>query len=289
MREEYLKVSGINLARFNKAEFIAFLSRVMSILPGNSDDTDVDEGSGGPQVQSITDGVDSLYIDQDLIDELQGCIDSLTDLNRETRSSVSTQTLAQLDKERDALLSYIFATLSQSLNLPLDEQRESGTILYNALKVYTGAGRLPQTQETYVIKGMLLDMEKDELSPHVEKMGLKPYAEKLKAINEQYEEQSIIRNRETAPLSETAEDIRARATKLYQELADRAFAANLLHKSDESLEFIEHLNIEIDVAEKAYKRRMAQSKGESTGDDSTEPDDGGTTTPDEDDDRPVVQ
>lgn len=289
MRKDYLKVSGINLARFNKAEFIAFLSRVMSILPGNNGDTGGDDDFDGPQVQSTTDGVASLYIDQELIDELQGCIDRLTDLNRETRSSVSTQTLAQLDKERDALLAYIFATLSQSRNLPLEEQRESGTILYNALKVYAGAGRLPQTQETYVIKGMLLDIEKEELSTHVEKMGLKPYVEKLRAINDEYELESLIRNRETAPLAETAEDIRAQATKLYQELADRAFAANLLHGSDESLEFIEHLNIEIDVAEKAYKRRMAQGKGEDTGDGTDEPDGDGTTSPGEDDDLPVVQ
>ena len=172
MRKTYIKVKDLGMARLNKAEFLGFLSRVITILKELKEGSSSGSEPDLPEVQSETDGVASLYIDQALIDELQACLDELQDRTRNSRSTLATKTLEQIDKERDALVSYILTVLAQSLDLSLADQREAGTILYNDLNVYAGATGLPQTQETVTINGMIGDAESEKLAPHVETMGL---------------------------------------------------------------------------------------------------------------------
>lgn len=183
MRKTYIKVKDLGMARLNKAEFLGFLSRVITILKELKEGSSSGSEPDLPEVQSETDGVASLYIDQALIDELQACLDELQDRTRNSRSTLATKTLEQIDKERDALVSYILTVLAQSLDLSLADQREAGTILYNDLKVYAGATGLPQTQETVTINGMIGDAESEKLAPHVETMGLTPHFEELKRLS----------------------------------------------------------------------------------------------------------
>ena len=117
--------------------------------------------------------------------------------------------------------------------------------------------------------------------------------------------------------------------EVYQEIADRAFAANLLHPTEATEEYILDLNNELLLAEEDYNRRKkgdgekTPSTGEEPADDKpsdqkpadeqpddetpdpsepTDPSDetpdgenpstetpGGDETPEEPDDRPVVQ
>ena len=281
MRKTILHVSDFKITRLNKAEFLGFLSSVMDLLLAIKDAA----GSGGesdlPEVQSATDGIEELYIDQDLLDELQACIDLLTDMTRESRASVQTEDLAQLDKDRDALLDYIFAALEKAAKLPLATQREAGRILYNALKVYANIMRLPQKQETVEIRGMLLDMEKETLAPHVETMGLSPYAAELKRINDLYAEKTKTRSDETAPSEVKTDDIRKQAGALYQEIAERAFAANLLHETETTSQFIKDLNRLIETTIADYNRRRTKGEGKPSTDEKPQPEPDEDETPDE--------
>ena len=281
MRKTILHVSDFKITRLNKAEFLGFLSSVMDLLLAIKDAA----GSGGesdlPEVQSATDGIEELYIDQDLLDELQACIDLLTDMTRESRASVQTEDLAQLDKDRDALLDYIFAALEKAAKLPLATQREAGRILYNALKVYANIMRLPQKQETVEVRGMLLDMEKETLAPHVETMGLSPYAAELKRINDLYAEKTKTRSDETAPSEVKTDDIRKQAGALYQEIAERAFAANLLHETETTSQFIKDLNRLIETTIADYNRRRTKGEGKPSTDEKPQPEPDEDETPDE--------
>ena len=258
MRKTYIKVKDFALTALNKAEFIGFLSRVITILKELKEGSSSGSEPDLPEVQSETDGVASLYIDQALIDELQACLDELQDRTRNSRSTLATKTLEQIDKERDALVSYILTVLAQSLDLSLADQREAGTILYNDLKVYAGATGLPQTQETVTINGMIGDAESEKLAPHVETMGLTPHFEELKRLNNLYEKQSRERDDETAPAEVSTKELRQQATALYQEIVDRANGANLLHESEDTLAFMKAINRLIEKTEADYNRRKAQ-------------------------------
>lgn len=281
MRKTILHVKEIMLSRLNKAEFLGFLTRVMNLLVKIRDAQSSGGDSGYPEVQSETGDVAELYIDEELLTELQSCLDQLTEMTRETRSNLLTEELAQLDRDRDAILSYIFNTLEKASKLPLATQREAGRILHNALKVYSDIIRLPQTQETVEIRGMLLDLAKETLAPHVETMGLAPYIAELKRINDLFEDKSQTRSDETAPSEVKTKEIRKQAGSLYQEIAERAFAANLLHESETTLQFIKDLNRLIDTTIADYNRRRADKSGTSGSDETPQPEPDEDTKPDE--------
>ncbi len=290
MNKSYLTVESITLSYLNKAEFLGFLMRVIARLP-QKDSGGSDEGDEGyPEVMSETkSGLDALYISEELVQSLQTCIDKLSQITRETRSSTLTAELAKLDEDRDALIVYILNIISRSVDLPFADLSQAAIILQNSMKVYNGANYLPVKQETAVVKGMIMDAESDALAPHVETLGLKKHFDELKRINDLYEEYTISRSDEKSVPVETAKELREEATLLYEELADRVFAANLLHESEETRQFILALNQEIKDTIASYNQRKGM-----TGDDDEEPEtpdtDGGSSGGNDDaDDRPVVQ
>lgn len=288
MKKSYITVEKISLKYLNKAEFLGFLMRVIARLPEETAGGDTDDG--GPVVQSneLT-GLDALYISDELIQALQECIDKLSQITRETKSSVLTAELAEIDETRNSLVSYILSIVSQSINLPFEEQSQAAVSLYNALKVYNGANRLPLKQKTVVIKGMIIDSESEENAAHVETLGIKKHLDELKRLNDLYEEMTIARSDGNSVPSETTAELREQATLLYEELADRAFAANLLHGTEETKKFLLSLNQEIKDTKTAYNRRMAQGKVDDEDSGTSSPDDEVSGDDDKPDDGPVVQ
>ena len=244
MEKKYPTIDTIALTRLNKAELLAFLSRVITILP----DGDAADG-----------GVESLYIPAELLDALKTCVEKLTQITRESRSSVKTKELAKIDEERNALLLYIFGVVSQAGNLPLEGQREAGKVLFAELKGYSSAHRLPQTQKTVAINSMVAAVSDGGMASHIATLGLQPHIDELQRLNGIYEQTSMLRTREMLPLQDTAAGLRGEAILLYEEVADRAFATSLLFGTQEAADFIQKLNIEIRESKIAYNRRMAQA------------------------------
>lgn len=247
MEKKYLTIDTVALTRLNKAELLAFLSRVITILP------EADAADGG---------VESLYIPQELLDAFKTCVEKLAQITRESRSSVKTKELAKIDEERNALLLYIFGVVSQAGNLPLEGQREAGKVLFAELKGYSSAHRLPQTQKTVAINSMVAAVGDGGMASHIATLGLQPHIDELQRLNGIYEQTSMLRTREMLPLQDTAAGLRGEAILLYEEVADRAFATNLLFGTQEAADFIQKLNIEIRESKIAYNRRMAQAKRE---------------------------
>lgn len=297
MKKSYLEVEEIALYRLQNAEFLSLLQRSITLLPRKQS-----SGSGdGPSVQGLdtqaeeSEISDSMFIDDELVGRLQSVLDQLSDLTLESRSDLRTKELEKLDRDRDALLGYVFKIIGQAPRLPLETQRQAGLVLDNELGEYSGTGRLPQTKETAVVRGMLRDSKKTEVAEAISTLGLTPIFAELERLNDLFETTDVARNNEAAPrrTKEKTKELRAEATLLFEEIADRAFAANLLHGNDETKAYIMNLNEAIHAAETAMNRRGKKGKG----DDTDEP---GTTTPpaeeetpstDEGDnsDRPVVQ
>ena len=80
-----------------------------------------------------------------------GMYKHLIELNKQTRSSVETKRLLELDRQRDRLAAYILGVTARASELPDDEDRKLGEELYNELKVYEGIGKLPQDDETVTV------------------------------------------------------------------------------------------------------------------------------------------
>ena len=91
--------------------------------------------------------------------------------------------------------------------------------------------------------------------------------------------------------------MRARLSKMLEAVADYAFAANLLHGTEETAAFIEDLNLFIEERKQKHNLRGSDDEEDEDKDDtptddtpSTEtPENPDGETPEEPDDRPVVQ
>lgn len=280
---DFLKINEISLKRLSNAEFIYFITRFIELLEAvqAGDDAGGDDGGGEslPEVQSYTDGVTELYITQEMIDSLKESLAKLQEQNRETRSRVATKDLAEIDKRRDNLAAFILDAVNRTVNM-LSDATEIAAVreLQNALKVYTGIGKLPQNQETVTIRGMLSDIRKEQFSAAVEAAGIEKHVNLLEEENERFAKLSAERSLDISKSRqvESSKDVRAYAVKLYNLMAAHAAAANLLHGTETTKNFIYDLNSHIEETKMYYNLRGTTDKDEDEGD-----------TP-EDDDKPVV-
>ena len=260
MHKRYLRIETIALSVLNNAEFLKLMRRIIFRIPRKA------SSSGGedlPEVQSadMEEISEEVYIDQELVDELEGYLDQMDELTRETTATLTTEELQKLEKQRDTLAGYIISTSLQATYLPIAEKSKAGKEIYIVVKPYQGIGKEPNEQETTLIKNMLGDIESHNLSSQMILLGLDDVAADLKRINDQYEELSAGRDKPKARqrVREKVKELRAAATEVYQEIADRAFAANLLHPTAITEEYVLDINNELLLAEENYNRRK---KGE---------------------------
>lgn len=313
MHKRYLRIETIALSVLNNAEFLKLMRRIIFRIPRKA------SSSGGedlPEVQSadMEEISEEVYIDQELVDELEGYLDQMDELTRETTATLTTEELQKLEKQRDTLAGYIISTSLQATYLPIAEKSKAGKEIYIVVKPYQGIGKEPNEQETTLIKNMLGDIESHNLSSQMILLGLDDVAADLKRINDQYEELSAGRDKPKARqrVREKVKELRAAATEVYQEIADRAFAANLLHPTATTEEYVLDINNELLLAEENYNRRKKGEDDKTSEDekpseekpseenpsgenpDTETPDTENPSTPptgetEEPDDRPVVQ
>ena len=145
------------------------------------------------------------------------------------------------------------------------------------------------------VASMVADIRKPQFAPIITSMGIETQVNLLEEENERFAQLASQRSQDDSDTKklETNKELRAQLTTLYNAIADHAFAANLLHGTDETANFIKDLNSHIEETVEDYNRR-GPNDDEEEGEDETP---GGTETPEnpdgetpeEPDDRPVVQ
>ena len=100
-------------------------------------------------------------------------------------------------------------------------------------------------------------MNKPEIQDAITTLGLEDYIDELSTYNQQYE--ALVKGadvaRAAANLGNKSDALRRQLMDLYREMADFAFATNLLHETEESLYFLSGLNGLIRDVETAYNLR----------------------------------
>ena len=303
MKLEYEKVETLSLKRLTNAEFIYFITRVIELLVAMQEaESDDDEGDENfPSVQSAepraaTDGVPALYIPQELIDAVKGALSKMQNLAKESRANAITKQLEVSDRRRDSLAAFVLGAIDRAADMfATAEELLQVAALQTAMRPYAGIGKDPQKQETVNIRGMVADIRKPQFATIITSMGIETQVNLLEEENEHFAKLESQRSQEDSDARklETNKELRAQLTKLYNAIADHAFAANLLHGTAETANFIKDLNSHIEDTVEDYNRR-GPNEGEK--DDTETPDETpGTETPDENpdeempDDRPVVQ
>ena len=164
-------------------------------------------------------------------------------------------------RQRDNLAIYIITRISRAGTLPLEAERDAGKYLYKVIKPYNGIARLPMAQETAKIKGLLLDLRKDENKPYVTTLGLDAYLAELEKENNAYDRlsQQRVQNR-TISKKESGANLRKRIDVYYDDLTLLAQSYGVAKPSEKATAFIAALNQLIAETTAAYNQRMAASK-----------------------------
>ena len=269
----FTRIDSYSLRNLNNAEYANFIDRFLALLP-LADKPDDPENPDVLSLQSDTpaQGAPSLAIPAETVEQEKALLEKLTDLNRETRSSAQTEQIAEAERGRDEVATFIIKHISGSSTLPLQAQKEAGKLMYNTIKVYEGIAKLPVSQETAAIKGMLVDLRKPEFAEAVATLGLQPYMAELERLNSLYEQLVSVRSAERSVKSTDAvsKEVRQQMDSLYDDMTDLAFASNVLNGTTETAAFVRDVNSLIAETRTARNQRGSKTKKEQGGDNDPE-------------------
>lgn len=247
MRKNYIQVENMTFLRLSNAEFISFMERFMALLPLEDDE---EGGQHAPK----------LGITAELVAEGKAFLASMNDLTLKSQLKAETKPKKEIDRLRDRMLAYIIERIDFSREALDAAVAAAAEKLYLVAKPYRGAGRLAYNQETVMIKGFLLDLNKPENLDAVQTLGIENDLDTLQSYNSQFEalvKEADVKN-SSLDMNEKMRDLRVQMGDWYQDMVSLAFASNVLNESEESLYFMTGLNALIRDVKTLYKQRIAQ-------------------------------
>lgn len=236
MERMITKINEMRLAKLNNAEYTNYMSRVCSL------------------VETAT--IEKLGITEPTLQALQSTIQKMQDLVSQSRISDITAVLEDLDKKRDAIISYIMAEIKNKQKIPLEAMQKSAISLYNATKNYVGMQNLPNQQETQQINGFLMDCAKEVNAPNVTTLALDPMLQELKTVNDEYTNLTQERtNTEASTKIDNSKTVRQENEATYETIVTMAFVTSIANPTQEASTFVTNINALIEETNTLYNQR----------------------------------
>ena len=235
----YLKINPIRLGKFNNAEYTNFMNRTLN--------------------QAVAVGIEKIGASETLIDNITANVNKMTDIVAQSRASVETAQIAEVDKKADELIVYLMATFRTNRTSPIQAMRTAAETLYLKTKPYVGCQTLPQGQQIQKMHGLLSDITTSEMSAHITTLGLSAVVEELGTITTQYS--ALIEQRSASQLAnklDAGKTVRLELDEQYDDLVTIAFVTSVATPSKEATDFVVYMNKLIADTETAYNQRIAQ-------------------------------
>lgn len=242
MSKEILTIKTIGLTKLNNAEYLTLMTRL------------------GEELTKA--GAATIGITQEDIDDLLANTKVFSDVFAQDRANADTALLQELDKQRDVMWQHIITAIQNAQKSPLPAEQQAAKILVPTLKPYIGKSQKPLEQETQLIRGFLLDMEKSENKPHLTTLNLPASITELNRINEEFATlfaSRTIGKQEKLPNITT---LRKTMDGQYNYTTQKAYATNTATPTEKSTAFILNMNSFIEEANAAYNRRSHGGKKE---------------------------
>ena len=190
-------------------------------------------------------------------------IDMEVEINKQSTMSVLTKEMNDKDLERDKVLRQIFNLIRAHRLSFVEADKKAGEKLYAALKPYFGIQREVNSVESIHIVGLLKDI--DKLTAEATMLGLTPALERLKMLNEEYEQLAAQRRSDAvaAKLPE-ARSVRRQTDEDFEVVCLCVQSAYLLASNDTDkaflLDLINEMNrVSVDI-KTSFKASTAQRK-----------------------------
>lgn len=270
---KYLLVRAASLSEINNAEYLNYVKSVYSIIPA---DPELESAELSDE-RAASGGCAALGLSGEFLDELYENIEALADSVNESKASTETKEMVSSDKNRNAVAKYVLKHIETSAALPLPDMMNAGNTLLKYTKSYSGITFLPYGQKTVNIQGLIIDLRKPENASAIETLGLGTYLDQLETENNAFIEAAASRTKgRAANKKESGTVVRERLQAQMEDLKILAQSYNIVKPTDETTEFVKHLNQIIDETLTAFNMRKKRGSSSSEKD------------PGEEGDRPVI-
>jgi len=236
----YLKIDTIGLSKLNNAEYTNFMNRTLNY--------------------AVAAGTEAIGASEALIDGITANVNKMTDIVAQSRDSVETAQIAEVDKKADSLIVYLMAAFRTNRTSPIQAMRTAAETLYLKTKPYVGCQTLPQGQQIQKMRGLLSDISSTEMSAHITTLGLTAVVEELNTVTAQYS--NLIDQRTASQLAnklDAGKTVRLELDEQYDDLVTIAFVTSVATPSQAATDFVVYMNKLIAETNTAYNQRMAQS------------------------------
>lgn len=211
-------------------------------------------------------GQETLGIKQEEFKAFEKTLERMVDALGQLRKNEKTDSLQELDRQRDQLLTYLFAKILTESYAPEEHLQQAGEKLLELRKCYIDVSRKPLREETALIEGLLLDLEHEPTKSFITTLGLTFAVKQLKSLNSSFQEGLLERmNDQIEHPWLMSKAIRAELTAQYDFLSQKVYALWMIQKSEATEHFILQLNQLISDIQLAWKQHKAHSKSAEQG------------------------
>ena len=193
----FKKFEGSNASRYNNSLHAAYHTAQLKQLQAVAEET-----------------LETMHVSGEQLEGYVITVDDLTERSMEAQASTATGDTTALDVERDRLLSMLLSAVA--------EEQAAAKILDVILRVYKGIQGKAMDVETQMIRGLLVDLKKDEAAAAVTTLRLNEILTQLETVNDKFEEVKDVRvkDRQAKHLQVKTQDLRLLADTQLEEIQD---------------------------------------------------------------------
>ena len=217
-------IEGSSCYRYNNALHMSFHDHMHQVFAGY-----------------LEDYLTKLNLTQAIVDEYGDDVEVEQDLNRKSSANTNTIKMDEEDAERDRLLSVMFYMVSNGLKASKAAVKAAAQQLDVVLRPYKGAQGAADDAETSLIKGLILDLRKEENTAAVTTLGLDATVDELEEANNNFDAAKNKRTSERALTEgDNLKDARSKTDTVYQNMCTLISAAALMAATPEDLDRFGH-------------------------------------------------
>lgn len=203
---------------------------------------------------------------QPLLADWKASIDMEVEITREAAASADTIVLEELDKKRDAIISYIFEGIKYERNYGLIEARQKAAQrLYITSKTYKNLQREAYQEQTAQTIGLIGDLQKTQNFQDLKTLGLDVWISQLQTVNEEFKGKYATRSATRAQTKlPTAKEQRKISDDIYSRICERIQGSFIFVDTDAERERINFLVSLMNQRIEEHRARYNQATGQTT-------------------------
>lgn len=213
----FKKFEGSNASRYNNSLHAAYHTAQLKQLQAVAEET-----------------LETMHVSGEQLEGYVITVDDLTERSMEAQASTATGDTTALDVERDRLLSMLYFLVASGLLSAVAEEQAAAKTLDVILRVYKGIQGKAMDVETQMIRGLLVDLKKDEAAAAVTTLRLNEILTQLETVNDKFEEVKDVRvkDRQAKHLQVKTQDLRLLADTQLEEIQDLIRATGIIAATD---------------------------------------------------------